>query len=156
MKGNVKTNRVCVYVTGVNGEKVVKLLGIPDSPGGTGLDESELVVSLLKEWNVRGQVCGMVFDTTATNSGAESGACRFLEIWLEKPILWLACQHHVMEVHMSHAVKNIFGQSKDPGVSLFRRLKSEWHEVKEKIDYNNLETIDFSSLPGWMNTEASS
>ena len=74
LKGNVKSNRVCVYVTGVNGEKVRKLLGITDCPGGSGAAEFEVVKELLIDWEVWQQIVAMVFDTTASNSGAEAGA----------------------------------------------------------------------------------
>ena len=44
---------------------------------------------------------------------------------------------------MGTAVKLVTGATKDPGMALFRRLRSEWRELD--IDYSNLELIDFSS-----------
>ena len=68
-------------MTGVNADNVQKLLGVPDCPDGCGASEFRIVRDLLIDWKIWEEVCGMVFDTTNSNSGAEAGACRFLEIW---------------------------------------------------------------------------
>ena len=154
MKGNNQSNRVCIYVTGVTPEGVRKLLGAPETKDGTGAAEAEVVKNALKEWGMKGEVCAMVFDTTSSNSGAESGACRCLEGWLGFPVLWLACRHHIHELHLKRLVQGVTGQTKDPGVALFRRLKSEWHLLE--IDYGKLSTMDFTLLPEWLQEEAKS
>ena len=123
LKGKIESKRVCVYISGVNAEKVQKLLGIPESQSGRGVDEFNVVKEHLISWELREQVIGMVFDTTATNSGEESGACQFLEIWRDSPILWLACRHHIAELHIGTAVGVITGVKKDPGMAEFRRLR---------------------------------
>ena len=151
-KANRLSNRVCVYITGVENEDVRKLLGVPETVDGTGMAESEVVKNLLMEWDIKEEVCGMVFDTTSSNTGADIGACRCLEVWLDKPVLWLACRHHVHELHLKRFVQAITGQTKDPGVALFRRLKSEWYTIE--IDYTNLNKFDYSSVPVWMQEEA--
>ena len=68
----------------------------------------------------------MFFDTTSSNTGADKGACKFVEEWCETPIMWLACRHHIAELHISKVVQVVTGNTKDPGVALFRRLKKEW------------------------------
>ena len=50
----------------------------------------------------------------------------------------------------------IFGQTSDPGVALFRRLKADWRKIVPVIDYANLHLIDLSILPDWMQVEAAS
>ena len=87
----------------------------------------------------------MVFDTTASNSGEHSGACGYLEVWLENPILWLACRRHITELHLGTAVKEVMGCTKDPGMALFRRLRVQWKDLN--INYNNLSLADFTSAP---------
>ena len=154
VNGNLQSNRVCVYITGVTDENTRKLLGVPETRDGTGAAEADVVKSLLTEWNVRRELCGMVFDTTSSNSGAEIGACKCLEDWLETPILWLACRHHVQELHLKRVVQSATGQTKEPGMALFKRLKSEWHTIK--IDYRNLNKLNLSSLPEWMQEEGRS
>ena len=106
------------------------------------------------------QVLGMVFDTTASNSGEHSGACRYtpykicyttlfdcsyIEVWLETAILWLACRRHIAELHLDTAVKCVMGRTKDPGVALFRRLRSQWKDLN--IDYREVVGFVFK-LPG--------
>ena len=156
LTGNIQSNRIAVYVTGVNADNVRKLLDVPDSPDGTGAEEFKVVKELLIDWKIWQQLVGMVFDTTATNTGAEAGACRLLELWRGEPILWLPCRHHIPELHIGYAMKRIFGKSKDPGVALFRRLKADWSNVVILIDYTDLCLIDLDILPEWMVMEAAS
>ena len=78
LKGNITTNRVAVYVTGVQADNVRKLLGIPDCPDGSGAAEFGVVRVLLIDWKIWQQVIAMVFDTTSSNTGAEAGACRLV------------------------------------------------------------------------------
>ena len=137
-----------MYVSGVDKDGFRKLLGAPETKDGTGLAESDVVKNMLMEWGVRKEVVGMVFDTTSTNTGAESGACKYLEEYIDTPILWLACRHHVYELHLKRVCQEIFGLTKDPGVAIFRRLKSSWHSLE--IDYEHLSKFDYSSVPSWM------
>ena len=146
VKGNKESNRVAVYVSGVDGTGFRKLLGCPETKDGTGKAEAEVVKTLLESWGIEGQVCALVFDTTSSNTGIESGACKFLEDWLDTPLLWLACRHHMHELHVKRVMQGIFGQSKDPGVALFRRLKSSWNSLT--IDYDKLYKL---TLPMYLN-----
>ena len=123
LKGNIKSNRVCVYLTGVDADQDRKLLGVPETASGTGHDEAKVVTDMLVHWGVQEEVVGIVFDTTSSNTGAESGACKYIEDWKGSPVLWLACRHHVAELHMSRVVQAVTGNTKDSGLGLFRRLK---------------------------------
>ena len=152
VKGNTKSNRVCVYISGVGDDTTKKLLGAPETVSGTGAAEAEVVKSALTQWGMRKEVCGMVFDTTSSNSGENIGACKLIEDWVESPVLWLACRHHVHELHLKRIVQGVTGLTKDPGVALFRRLKAQWHTLN--IDYCNLSKLDTASLPMWMQEEA--
>ena len=49
-------------------------------------------------------------------------------------------------------IQEMTGQTKDPGVALFRRLKSEWYELD--IDYTKLRRIELGSVPEWVKEEA--
>ena len=91
LRGRIESKRVCIFISGVDEEKTRKLLGIPETESGRGVDEFEMVKEYLVKWKVKEQIVGMVFDTTASNSGEHSGACRYLEVWVDTPILWLAC-----------------------------------------------------------------
>ena len=71
LRGGVESKRVCIYLSGVDKERTRKLLGIPETESGKGVDEFEVVKKHLKKWGVKDQVVGMVFDTTASNTGAQ-------------------------------------------------------------------------------------
>ena len=150
----MSSNRVAFYITGATYKKEKKLLGCPETEDGTGAAEAKVVTDLLTEWELKPEICGMVFDTTSSNTGAEIGACKLVEDWLERPILWCGCRHHVYELHLKRLVQQVTGTTTDPGVPLFRRLKSQWYTID--IDYTNLSLLDTSSLPDWMQQEASS
>ena len=151
IKGDKESNRVCVYITGIGPADPKKLLGVPETVDGTGMAEFEVVKAELVKWGIKDEVSGMVFDTTSSNTGADIGACKLLEDWLDKPILWLACRHHVHELHLKRVIQGITGQTKDPGMALFRRLKSQWYSLE--INYEELCKFDFSTVPGWMQVE---
>jgi hypothetical protein len=144
LRGRIESKRVCVYLSGVDAEKTRKLLGIPECISGKGVDEFEITKEFLVEWKVKEQLVGMVFDTTASNSGEYTGACRYLEIWVGHPILWLACRRHVAELHIGTAVKYVMGCTKDPGMALFRRLRDQWNEME--INYEDLVLFNLHSV----------
>ena len=66
-------------------------MGVPGILNGTGEAQKKAVIELLDSWGMLDTVCGLVFDTTASNTGFENGACALLEEHLEKGLLWLAC-----------------------------------------------------------------
>ena len=154
VKGSQKSGRVCVYLSAIDESKTKKLLAVPETKSGTGKAEAEVVENVLIDWQVKQQVDSLVFDTTASNTSGEVGACHYLELYADSAVLWTACRHHVYELHVKKVTEVVTGQSKDPGVEMFRRLKSQWHELN--IDYDNLELFDYESAPEWMAAEARS
>jgi hypothetical protein len=120
MKGNMESNRVAVYITGVDATGFKKLMGCPESNDGTGASEAEVVKAFLEEWGVTKKICRLVFDTTSSNTGCENGACKCLEDWLNTPILWLACRHHIHELHAKRVFQGIFGQTTKNNKELIR------------------------------------
>ena len=52
-----------------------KLLGISQISDGTGQTQACTSDKLATEWNVKSSINGLVFDTTASNSGWKNGAC---------------------------------------------------------------------------------
>ena len=110
----MSSNRVAFYITGATYKKEKKLLGCPETEDGTGAAEAKVVTDLLTEWELKPEICGMVFDTTSSNTGAEIGACKLVEDWLERPILWCGCRHHVYELHLKmKLLKNMFKMSQE-------------------------------------------
>ena len=45
------------------------------------------------------------FDTTASNTGIHSGCCQLLGEALGRPLLHLACRHHIMELILAAVFK---------------------------------------------------
>ena len=66
-----------------------------------------------------------------------------IEERLQKATLWIACRHHIYELHMKHVCETVTGSTKDPGIKLFRRLRTEWNSLS--INKNNLITFDYNS-----------
>ena len=48
------------------------------------------------------------------------------------------------ELHIGTAVKHVMGVTKDPGMSLFRRLREEWYNLE--INYEDLVKFNYSSV----------
>lgn len=148
VKGGATSERVVVYATGADAAKTRKLLGVPEVQDGTGASESRAVQDVLKKWAIFKEVVGVVFDTTASNSGHKSGACVFIERYINRPVLWLACRHHCHELHIKHAVTTVTGNSKDPGVVLFRKLRNQWNSLS--IDHSTLSKFSYDAVDPWL------
>lgn len=88
--------RVAILVSGIP-LSTPKILGIPTIANATGVSQKNAVVSLLKEWEIEKNVVGVVFDTTANNTGLRNGCATLIEENGKKAILWLTCRHHVYE-----------------------------------------------------------
>ena len=55
------------------------LLGVPKIGRGTGKEQAEACLATLDQCSLRQNVVGLVFDTTASNTGLKNGACTFIE-----------------------------------------------------------------------------
>ena len=127
--GNVE--RLSVLVTG---RGVEKLLGVPKLPDSKGEAIATAVVASLHEWdasNLINNLCGMSFDTAASNTGSEKGACNLLEEKLGKELLNLACRHHITEVVAGSVFKIYFPTTSGPDVAIFKRFKQAWKNIKK-------------------------
>jgi len=128
-----------------------KLLGMPKLPAGTGAAMATKVEEVLGEWGIKEKVVGMSFDTTASNTGIHTGCCRLLEEALGKPLLNLACRHHVIELILAAAFKEVMGPSSGPTIQLFKRFREQWpyipHEDPEAID--NVVDPRIDLVPSW-------
>jgi hypothetical protein len=72
------------------------LLGVPKIGRGTGKEQAEACLKVLDDWCLLQRVRGLVFDTTASNTGLKNGACTFIESTVGQELTWIACQHHMM------------------------------------------------------------
>ena len=58
-----------------------------------------------------------------------SGAITLLQKELEKPVIWVVCRWHVMEVHVNHAMGAVFGPTTAPYDPLFKHLQDNWKKA---------------------------
>ena len=84
-------------------------------------------------------------NSTIMNALYQGLLFRYIEQWLGRPILWLACRRHVAELHLKAGVLYFMGKTTDPGVALFRRLRDEWRSLDINLD--NLVLWDWDSAP---------
>ena len=137
--------RLPILVSGIGG---VKLLGVPPLQHKTdersGDKIAKATIDLLSSWNCEDNVKAMVFDTTASNTGAQTAGCVRIQEMLDRPLLWLACRHHVGERILVHAWDAIGVEvSKSPDISVFSRLKEHF----ESLQYNNVDNLNHPQIP---------
>ena len=123
LDGFGKEERLPVLISGIGGSK---LLGVPaihnKSSDSTGKLIAQATVPLLEEWNCKDSVVGMVFDTTASNTGHKTARCIQIQISLNKPLFWFACRHHIGEVILTHVWTDLkIEVSKSPITTVFER-----------------------------------
>ena len=119
----------------INLEKENTLLGIPFCTDSTGESQSEAIKELIVQYELKDKIKGLVFDTTSTNTGKENGVCARISNYLQQPILYLACRHHVYECHIKN-VSKIYRKTCGPEHPLFKRLYDEWPNIT--IDQSRL------------------
>ncbi|KAL4090708.1 hypothetical protein QTP88_025495 [Uroleucon formosanum] len=129
MIGTENVDRLPVIITAPN---VEQLLGVPHLSSGTGKEISSAVYDTLKDWSMLEKVQAFVFDTTASNSGRLNGSCVLLEQMLNRPILFLACRHHIFEI----ILQSVFSYSKlttmsGPEIPIFKRFKNNWNQIDQ-------------------------
>ncbi|XP_015120045.1 uncharacterized protein LOC107043191 [Diachasma alloeum] len=123
-----KVDRLPVLVSGYGWNQ---LLGVPRLERGTGELQAKAVHHCLKEWDVVDNVCAMVFDITASNTGSVNGACILLEELLERDLLYLACRHHVYELVLKTAFESSMGGTSGPDVLTFKRFQVYWGKIRK-------------------------
>ena len=79
---------------------------------------------------------------------SEIGAAKFIEDFVGRPVLWLGCHHHVAEIIVTESYMKIWGfKTTSPKEPLCERLRKEWEDIKDQVDYSQLQMFDVSSLP---------
>ena len=111
------------------------LLGVPSCTDATGEKQYEKIIDLLQKYQIKDDIKGLVFDTTASNTGKDKGVNSRLNQYVERPVLHLACRHHVYECHIKNVAK-IFRQTVGPENPLFKKLLDKFSELE--IDQTKL------------------
>lgn len=126
-------DRLPILISGLN---IEQLLSVPKIENGTGQKMSNAIIEAIQEWKISDNVCGMSFDTTASNTGRTSGACVLLEQQIGKHLLNFACRHHIFEIILENVFKITMGVSSGPDIQIFKRFQKCW----DKIDTSMLKT----------------
>lgn len=96
---------------------------------------------MLEDWKVQENVIALVFDTTSSNTGLRNGCAVLIEKDLNRSLLWLACRHHVYEVHMKNTWQDLSGKTAGPDELLFKRFQSNWNSFSH--DLNDLKLFEW-------------
>ena len=122
-----------------------KLLSARLIEDGKGINQANEVVSILKEWGLEKCTVGMCFDTTSSNTGWRKGACVLIEKSLNKPLLWLACRHHILELILRCVWETLFGEEMAPHYKDFENFAGLW----DTVDKTDFQFLDPKGMP-WM------
>ncbi|KAG0714250.1 hypothetical protein GWK47_014489 [Chionoecetes opilio] len=130
---------VMAYSSGIQ-----KILAVPKLSEGKAEPTAVVIGEVLTEWNLKDCIVAVCFDTTAVNTGGKSGVSLRLEMMLDKPLLYFACRHHVLEILLDKVFSSLFQeQSNGTEVSLFLDFRNMWPQI-DKTKYStamNDETI---------------
>jgi hypothetical protein len=132
-----KVDRLAVIVSG---DGNMKLLGVPKISNGTGEAQATAVFELLEKWNLTERINLMSFDTTASNSGVNTGACVLLQKKIKRDLLSLACRHHILELIIERVFNALMGASSGPNIQIFQRFSYDWNKIdKSKFESGIIE-----------------
>ncbi|XP_065640135.1 uncharacterized protein LOC136072753 [Hydra vulgaris] len=141
--GKEKVERLAVLISSPDLSES-QLLCISIVKDGTAESLGKAIKKTLQDWKLFDYVDCLSFDTTVTNTGWLKGVCTLIEQWRGKALIWMACRHHVYELHIKHFSSVLTGgKTSGPKTELFERLKCNWKSILEKkINYDNLKRFD--------------
>jgi len=90
-------------------------------------------LKVLDDWCLLQRVRGLVFATTANNTGLKNGACTFIETTVGQELAWIACRHHMMELVLGSVFTKLFGASGGPIVGMFKRFQQQWPYIYKDL-----------------------
>ena len=133
MNGITEDRLAIIFSSPTNFDK--QFAASPVIPDGTGASQAQVLWQVTGEWGVQNYIVGQVFDTTASNTGRHKGAATRLESLLGKPFLWLACRHHVGELHVFWLYSVCRGADvpKAPENALFKRFHTAWPRLNPNV-----------------------
>ena len=103
----------------------------------TGTQQCSAVIDTLNSWKCFTLLIGMVFDTTSSNTGKHAGCCISIELALGRSIMWLACRHHVYEIHVKHVAYHINSARTSPSDALCVRFQKEFSSFDQSTEVAN-------------------
>ncbi len=106
-----------------------QFLAAPCIRNSTGQVMADALDATLQQWEIpRERIIGTCWDTTASNTGRRLGAATLFDCQTDQACLWLACRHHVGELHIKHADETR-GVSNGPTDSLFEKFRDEFETL---------------------------
>ena len=116
-----------------------KLLSARSAKDGKAVTESAEVLRALKEWGLLPHIVGMVFDTTAVNTGWIGGAAKIIEEACpnKDALLLFPCRHHEHELWIGAAWYAIFKKDKSPDNLQFKEFQAQWDKL-DKAKFHGL------------------
>lgn len=136
------SERLAVLIAGLPAHREGKLLGVPVISDGTGTTQATVTNAMINEWGVENTIVGLVFDTTASNSGWKNGACVKLETLLGRKIFYFACRHHAMERILCAVWKELFGETSSPDTPEFKDFQQHWGSLAQRSTFKTLDIRD--------------
>ncbi len=104
-----------------------QFLGAPVLPDSTGISMRNALVQMLDIWDIHNdQIIALSWDTTASNTGHKTGSSTLFEQHLQRSVMWLACRHHIGELHVKHADIKVRGAWNGPSDKLFENFREEF------------------------------
>lgn len=89
-----------------------QFIGAPVVQRGTGILLANAALHCAEIWDVNEDIIATVFDTTSANTGLHQGAALHIEEQLGHCLLWLACRHHIAELHIKHPYESVQGPTR--------------------------------------------
>ena len=104
----------------------------------TGMAQFEVIKEQVLLWDVKEQIKSLTFDTTSSNTGVHTGACKRVEEWLGHPVLWFGCRHHVPELMAKAVYYTLFDEDMGPTNKFFDFVKNSWDDIDTDLPINVL------------------
>lgn len=133
-----KEERLPILVTG---EGTSKLLTVATLPNGKAEVGTEAIAAAVEDWDLTDNLVAMSFDTTNANSGSKGGIITLLPKLLKKPLLALACRHHVTELVLKHCYELEGDVSQSDKLDNFKKFQDQFNsrlESCEEISYRSV------------------
>ena len=129
-------DRLAIMISGNTGQcKSGFMLSAERISDGSGKSQSNEVIRVCSDWNILNNIVGMCFDTTGANTGWQSGAATLIESLLYKPLIWLPCHKHILELILKAAFYEVIGEDMSPVYFEFQNFYGEWDDI-DKSNYS--------------------
>ena len=110
-QSGAEQDRLCIVLHTLPDGRT-QFIGAPRTPDGSGDGQCEALIRYADLWGVALHIVGMIWDTTSSNTGRKKGSGILFEKVLDRAILYLACRHHVDELHVHWADQIVRGVTK--------------------------------------------